>query len=104
MLFHLAFPQTRILARQWESASGLIRSGQSTSSDPLTGGAPQLSGLFRDGSPKFFGLVYEGRRYFQGLPLAENIRFDGVEWRDELFRRVDGKSMQLKVGAQQHGR
>jgi hypothetical protein len=30
MLFHLAFPQTRILARQWEPASGLIRSGQST--------------------------------------------------------------------------
>jgi Ca2+-binding RTX toxin-like protein len=31
MLFHLAFPQTRMLARQWESTFGLIRSGQSTS-------------------------------------------------------------------------
>jgi hypothetical protein len=72
--------------------------------DPLSGGAPQLAGIYRTQGPKAFGVVYEGRRYFQGLPLDAGIFFDNVEWRDEQFQRVDGASLQLLAGAQVHCR
>jgi hypothetical protein len=72
--------------------------------DPLSGGAPQLVGMYRTQGPKAFGLLYEGRRYFQGLPLHDATRFDGVEWRDGYFQRIDGETLQVIVGAQRHGR
>lgn len=72
--------------------------------DPLSGGAPQLIGMYRTNGPKAFGLVYNGRRYFYGLPLHNNIRYDCIEWRDVDFQRIDGETMQIIPGAQRHGR
>jgi hypothetical protein len=72
--------------------------------DPLSGGPPQLLGMYRTHGPKAFGILFDGRRYFQGLPLNDAIRFDGVEWRDEYFQRIDGETLQVIAGAQRHGR
>jgi hypothetical protein len=72
--------------------------------DPFTGGAPQLVGIYRTGEPKVFGIIYQGQRFFQGLSLEGSDQFDMVEWRDELFQRVDGGSKLLISGAQRHGR
>ena len=51
-----------------------------------------------------FGIIYQGQRFFQGLSLEGSDQFDMVEWRDELFQRVDGGSKLLISGAQRHGR
>lgn len=72
--------------------------------DPLTGGAPQLIGLYRIDQPRTFGVVYDGNRHFQGLLLQNDIKFDGIEWRDEYFQRLDGESMLVIAGARRHGR
>jgi hypothetical protein len=72
--------------------------------DPLSGGAPQLVGLYRKGRPQSFGVSYNGHRYYQGLLVQDSMHFDGVEWRDEKFQRVDGATLEVLPGAQRHGR
>ncbi len=71
--------------------------------DPLSGGAPQLSGLYRKGAAKVFGLLYSGQRYFQGLPLEHGM-FDKIEWRDELFQRISAENLSVAERAKLHGR
>jgi hypothetical protein len=77
-----------------------IRSG----TDPLSGGAPQLVGLYREKAPKVFGIYFDGQRYFDGLPLPDNAEFDGVEWRDEAFQVIDGLTLNIVKGGQRHRR
>jgi hypothetical protein len=72
--------------------------------DPLSGGPPQLVGMYRTKAPMAFGSVYEGQRYFQGMPLPETICSDAIEWRDEYFQRMDGEALTVIPGAQRHGR
>ncbi len=72
--------------------------------DPLSGGAPQLVGIYRTQGPKAFGLLYQGVRYFHGLSLEEVRQFDTVEWRDKFFQRIDGETLRVVDGAQRHGR
>jgi hypothetical protein len=72
--------------------------------DPLSGGPPQLVGLYRTGAPRSFGVLYEGRRYFEGLPLPDDVSYNGVEWRDEYFQRSDPSTLQVLAGAKRHGR
>ena len=72
--------------------------------DPLSGGPPQLVGMYRNQGPKAFGLIYDGQRFFQGLPVHDSIRFDSVEWRDERFQRINGETLQVIAGAKRHGR
>jgi hypothetical protein len=72
--------------------------------DPLSGGAPQVVGLYRKGTPESFGVSYQGQRYFQGLSLPNGVRTDGVRWRDENFQHVDGTTLELLPGAQRHSR
>ena len=72
--------------------------------DPLSGGPPQLVGLYRQGCAKTLGVVYNGERFIHGLPLPSGVRFGQVEWRDENFQRIDGDTLQLSKGAQPHAR
>lgn len=56
--------------------------------DPLSGGEPQLVGLYRLGNAKVFGIVTDKGASLEGflnlsVPLQSNI-----EWRDRLFQRV----------------
>jgi len=72
-----------------------LRSGE----DPLTGGAPQLVGIYRAGRARSFGVISNGKRYQYGHPVLEGD-FNNIEWRNELFERCDGDTMQLLAGAQ----
>jgi hypothetical protein len=72
--------------------------------DPATGGAPQLVGIYRKGPARSIGFIRDGIKYFCGLPISSIASLDQVEWRDELFQRVDGETLQLISGAQRHSR
>ncbi|MDR8029522.1 hypothetical protein KPA93_17745 [Burkholderia cenocepacia] len=71
-------------------------------SDPDSGGAPQLVGLYRKSNASSFGIIWEGQRYFDGQPLHRGHVNDTLEWRNAIFERVDGKSGLLLPGAQAH--
>ena len=77
-----------------------LRSG----SDRLSGGSPQLVGIYRKEPPRSFGIVFNGGRYFHGLPVDGDLNFECLEWRDESFQRVNGETMNLIEGGQRHGR
>lgn len=72
--------------------------------DPFSGGAPQLVGLYRQGVGETFGVVFEGVRYILGVPIQESALVTSVEWRNALFERCDGYSMERVEGAQRHAR
>jgi hypothetical protein len=63
--------------------------------DPASGGIPQLVGLYRSGNGRAFGIIHGGRRFFHGLPLAEMDTYGSIEWRDDAFQRIDGKTLKL---------
>lgn len=77
-----------------------LRSG----ADPGSGGAPQLVGLYRKGPAESFGVVYQGRRYLHGLAIEHSPHLGGVEWRNELFERCDGRTGERLPRAQPHPR
>lgn len=72
--------------------------------DPLSGGAPQLVGLYRSFPAKSFGIVLDGSRFLNGLRLAGPLTKDVIEWRDKDFQRIDGETMERLPDAQRHGR
>ncbi len=72
--------------------------------DPFTGGAPQLVGLYRQGVGETLGVVFQGVRYILGVPIQDLALVTSVEWRNALFERCDGHSMERLEGAQRHGR
>jgi hypothetical protein len=77
-----------------------LRTGQ----DGRSGGAPQLVGIYRIGPAKTLAVVHEGIRYFNGLPIPDGVRYKELEWRDELFQRLDGETLEVLTGAQRHSR
>ncbi len=72
--------------------------------DPFSGGIPQLVGMYHTRMPQAFGIVQDNHRYFQGFPLPHDVTADTIEWRDELFQRIDGKTLKIADGAQRHVR
>jgi hypothetical protein len=72
--------------------------------DPLSGGAPQLVGLYRSFPARTFGIVLDDFRFLNGLRLAGPLISEVVEWRDKDFQRVDGETMERLPDAQRHGR
>ena len=69
--------------------------------DPLTGGAPQLAGIYRKGGAECLGIVWEGARYFMGHPdTLVAVDPSAVEWRNGLFERCDGATLDVLAGAQ----
>jgi hypothetical protein len=68
--------------------------------DRASGGVPQLVGLYRIGNGRAFGVVHAGKRYFHGLPVADLDNYGSVEWRDDAFPRIDGRSLKLLKRAQ----
>jgi len=75
-----------------------------SSADPLSGGVPQLVGMYHTRMPQPFGIVHDNQRYLHGFPLAPEIMPEAIEWRDELFQRIDGSTLKVILGAQRHVR
>jgi hypothetical protein len=71
--------------------------------DPLSGGAPQLAGIYRIGPARTFGVALDGSSYFEGLPVPRTAGATEIEWRDRLLQRVDTLGL-LLADAQPHAR
>lgn len=68
--------------------------------DPYSGGAPQLVGIYRVGPSKNFGVIHRGKRYLNGTEVTSSKDFNSIEWRNELFERCCGESMEILNNAQ----
>jgi hypothetical protein len=70
--------------------------------DSLSGGAPQLVGLYRIGEARTIGIIHDGHPYLFGLKADASDHTDGrVEWRNRLFERCNAQGVQV-VEAQRH--
>ncbi len=76
----------------------------SSGADPLTGGVPQLVGLYRTGFAVTFGMVHSGARWISGARVPDGEVPPDIEWRDGLFQRCDGNTLSVRAGAQRHAR
>jgi hypothetical protein len=75
-------------------------------SDPYTGGAPQLVGLFARGTVEPHGVLYNEAAFFQGVEIkgaSDRIAL-GIEWRNPLFERCAPDTLARVLGAQRHCR
>jgi hypothetical protein len=68
--------------------------------DPDSGGAPQLGSLYRIGAGRLLGIIHDDQRYFAGAHLIGDESLDGIEWRNALFERADGRSKSRLASAQ----
>jgi hypothetical protein len=75
----------------------------SSGSDPNSGGAPQLVGLYRKGPARTIGTVAYGTAYLFGMPLphAVQAQTSEIEWRNVTFERCDATGKRLP-DAQRH--
>jgi hypothetical protein len=72
--------------------------------DPQCGGAPQIMGLYRINNAINFGIIRDGKRFLNGVEINqfENLKF--VEWRNDLFERVEPENMKIMPSAQRQPR
>ena len=90
-------------ARTSRAVFGAFTEALGAGADPLSGGGPQLVGLYRKGPGRTFGTVFDKRRFFAGAPVARDADWnEEVEWRNELFERVSGETARRIDGAQVH--
>jgi hypothetical protein len=70
--------------------------------DKKCGGVPQLVGIYRKpGSPAItYGIIRAKKRYFLGARIDDNVDFESVEWRNDLFELCDGFTMKRRPNAQ----
>lgn len=104
---------TRFFLAKWNSSGqgGTSRAvysafvdGLVAQTDGLTGGGPQLVGLYRIGCGRAFGTIVQRRRYLLGAPVASRSVGSEVEWRNELFERVSGAKLVRLRTARRHTR
>ena len=93
---------------EWKNAQGRTARGVfgsfceaiSSGEDPRSGGPPQLVGLYPRGVGKLFGLIIDGQRYLAGAAVSDDANVDQFEWRNNLFERMDPRTMVRLDGAQ----
>jgi hypothetical protein len=70
--------------------------------DPISGGSPQLAGLYRTGAARHIGVIWEGQKFLHGLPVNA-IHSGSLDWRDDRFAAIHGSTLKPKklVGRQQ---
>lgn len=104
---------TRLHLEEWQKSTqggtsravyGAFVDGLKASKDPLSGGAPQLVGLYRIGNGRSFGTVIDRQRFLHGAPVTSSMPVDDIEWRNELFERVSGTTRERLPRAQRHVR
>jgi hypothetical protein len=69
--------------------------------DKHCGGVPQLVGIYRKPrSPAItYGIIRDKKRYFLGALIDDNVDFELVEWRNDLFELCDGFTMKKRITA-----
>ena len=71
-------------------------------SDPLSGGAPQIVGMWRIGSGRHFGTIWNKKRYYCGSEVRVGANFQNAFWFNEKFERADGRTLNRLKGAKKH--
>jgi hypothetical protein len=92
--------QGRTARGVFSSFCDAIESGE----DPRSGGAPQLVGLYTSGVGKMFGVIVGGVRYVAGNVVMDDTALDEIEWRNNLFERMNPRTLKRLEGAQQQPR
>lgn len=72
--------------------------------DKMSGGSPQLVGLYRFGPAKHFGIIYDNNRFQNGIMLDTSSNLDSIEWRNTLFEECNGHTMEILKNAQKQPR
>ena len=88
---------------QGRTARGIFSSfcdALSGGTDPHSGGAPQLVGLYPRWNGLTFGIVFDGRRFMAGTEVQAIANVHPFEWRNDLFERVDPLSLARLQDAQ----
>jgi hypothetical protein len=70
--------------------------------DPLSGGAPQLAGLYRIGNGIPYGIIFKNNRFVFGFPVDENNALNNIEWRNSIFERCSWETKKRLEKAQKH--
>ena len=70
--------------------------------DALSGGAPQIVGIFRGKGARHFGTIWGKSRFFCGSELVAGGNYNEVLWFNDKFERTDGKTRDLLAGAKRH--
>ena len=78
----------------------------SSQQDPLTGGPPQLVGIYikKSFNSITFGIIYDNRRWLSGAAVTDIFNPDRLEWRDHLFQCCDGRTLGPLKDAQRQPR
>jgi hypothetical protein len=71
-----------------------------TEADPLSGGPPQLLGIWRKSPPRTFGIIWQQHRYFYGIEVDSTPALSEVRWYNELFEICDPGTLAKKLDAQ----
>ena len=72
------------------------------SSDPYTGGHPQLVGVYRGKNAQTFGIIHNGKLTISGQDEIFYPELANIEWRNEKFERVDARTQLPLIGAKRH--
>ena len=66
----------------------------------MTGGLPQIVGLYRVKNSRLFGIVKNEKKYIYGKESYEDINSERIEWRNENFERMNPETLKILSGAQ----
>ncbi len=72
--------------------------------DLLSGGLPQLAGLYTEEPPCTLGFIDNGLAFLHGLEIKTGVALANIEWRDKLFQRIDPTTMLPFQGARRFAR
>jgi hypothetical protein len=93
---------------EWKKAQGRTARGVfssfcdaiSSGEDPRSGGPPQLVGLYPVWAARLFGVIIDGHLYLAGSAVRDDANLDDFEWRNNLFERMDPRTLRRLDGAQ----
>ncbi len=68
--------------------------------DPLTGGTPQLCGLYRDLKATKIGFVKDNERYLYGIAISPDDYQGNVRWVNRTFENCEPRTGELIPGGQ----
>lgn len=71
-----------------------------SSEDPLSGGPPQIVGLYRKGPSRTFGVIWNSKRFFYGTECRDWTSSSSLAWYNELFEVCDPETLNRKPNAQ----
>ena len=57
--------------------------------DSLSGGAPQIVGMFRVRNAQHFGMIWNEKRYFSGCKLVAGSNYQSIDWFNDQFEGME---------------